>query len=53
MKKHIIKSIRFDDELFGKIESICKDENRSFSNMIISILKNDERVKNAKVKQTK
>lgn len=50
---HTIKTIRIENELIEKVKLVAESENRTFSNMIISILKNDERVKNAKVKQTK
>jgi len=33
-----LKSIRFDRDLIKKVEELAKEENRSFSNMVVRIL---------------
>ena len=34
-----LKSMRFDKEIIKKVEELAKEENRSFSNMVQTILK--------------
>lgn len=52
-KKTTNKSVSFNNDLIDRLKMVAEDERRSFSNLICSILENDERVKNAKVKQLK
>ena len=39
--KRIIKSITIDEELAKEIEKRCKEENRTFSNYVESVLKKE------------